>query len=75
MLLSLVVYIRKILSSGVKDKEVLSYIEQEVDVTSFFKHFKVISKANHTILTCHRDSIFRIQVVAKNLLHLLQQSY
>ena len=28
------------LSSGVKDKEVLSYIEQGVDVTSFFKHFK-----------------------------------
>ena len=31
---------RKILSSGVKDKEVLSYIEQGVDFTSFFKHFK-----------------------------------
>ena len=66
---------RKILSSGVKDKEVLSYIEQGVDVKSFLSILKVISKANHTILTCHRDSIFQIQVVAKNLLHLLQQSY
>ena len=32
---------RKILSSGVKDQEVLSYIEQGDDVTSFFKQFKV----------------------------------
>ena len=32
---------RKVLSSGVKDQEVLSYIEQGDDVTSFFKQFKV----------------------------------
>ena len=31
---------RKILSSDVTDKEVLSYIENGVDVTSFFRHFK-----------------------------------
>ena len=31
---------RKILSSGVQDKEILTYIENGVDVKSFFKHFK-----------------------------------
>ena len=66
---------RKYCLRGSKIKRFFLTLSKELMLHHSLSILKVISNANHTILICHRDSIFRIQVVAKNLLHLLQQSY